>query len=50
MFLEAEECLSYAELLTAITQGRLLTKKSLQLTKIFHLLFVILLQSRGTYY
>ena len=48
VFLQAEECLSYAHLLTAITQGWLLTEKSLQLTKILHLLFMILLQNRGS--
>ena len=48
MFLQVEEGLSYAELLAAITQGWLLPKKSLQLTKILNLLFVILLQRRGT--
>ena len=49
MLLQAEECLSYVELLTSITQGRLLTKKPLQLTKILHLIFMIFLQSRWDY-
>lgn len=48
MFLQAEEGLSYAELLAAITQGWLLPKKPLQLMKILNLLFMILLQGRGT--